>query len=108
MMNFTTMTMCLMIFDQTVVESFRIAEVKRGGSNPSRAFLLLREFQKFQQRVHYNRRITVSERRKLPKNEQIFVNFGQELAQSERNKSRKRFIVNFHNFSSTLNKISEI
>ena len=56
-----------MIFDQTVVESFRIAEVKRGGSNPSRAFLLLREFQKFQQRFHYNRRITVSERHKLQK-----------------------------------------
>ena len=88
-----------MIFGQTVVESFRIGEVKRGGSNPSRAFLLLREFQNFQQKLHYNRRITVSKRHKLPRN-------GQTLVKLERNKSRKRFIVNFHNFLSNLNKIS--
>ena len=108
MMNFSTITMFFMIFGQTVVESYRIGEVKRGGSNPSRAFFLLREFQNLQQRLHYNRRITVRQRRKLPKNGQISDLFGQNLVKSERNKSRKRFIVNFHNFSSTLNKISEI
>ena len=105
-MDLIKLALILMIFDQIVVESFRIGELKRGGSNPTRAFLLLREFQKFQQRLHYNRQITVSQCHELPKNWLIFDKDGQKLAQSQRNESRKRFFSNFHNFSSALNKNS--
>ena len=67
-MDFIKLAMILMIFGQIVVESFRIGELKRGGSNPSRAFLFLREFQNFQKRLHYNREITVIQRHNFPKN----------------------------------------
>ena len=99
-MDLIKLALILMIFDQIVVESFRIGELKRGGSNPSRAFLLLREFQKLQQRLHHNRQITVSQRHELPKNWLIFDKDGQKSAQSQRNKSRIRFFGDFHNFSS--------
>ena len=93
-----------MIFGQG--KSFRIGELKWGGSNPSRAFLLLREFQNFQKRLHQNREITVIQRHNFPKNGRNFQKYGHKSARSQRHKSRKRFFSNFHNFSSILNKVS--
>ena len=105
-MDFIKLATILMIFGQTMVESFRIGELKRGGSNPSRAFWLLREFQNFQKRLHNNREITVIQRQIFPKNGRNFQKFGHKSARPQRNKSRKRFFSNFHNFSSILNKVS--
>ena len=82
-----------------MVESFRIGKVKRGGSDPWRAFFLLREFRNFQTRLHYNRRISVSHRHRLPKNGRIFDKNGHFIQikhRIERDKSRKHLFDNFH------------
>ena len=108
-MNFVNTAMLITVFCLNVIETFRIGDLKRGGSDPSRAFFLLRDFQNFQKRLSYNQRITVRQRHKFPKNRRIFDKNGRfvkKSSRSDRDKSRKRFLSNFHTFSPTLNQIT--
>ena len=98
-MNFVKIFFSLLMLNPNLVHSFRVGQVKRGGSQPFRAFLLSKQLAHLQKRLRYERTVTVTQRHQLRKNGRIWNKNGllvRQRNQSDSFKAREKLFKNFH------------